>query len=523
MTANRVPHRPPRMDAPPAALLGRSGRDSADARGRNRERQTEPFNLTGSSRGVHPLPCDAIASAGVPAYCARPEWGAPFAARAGLPCNDALVKISVFGLGYVGTVTAACLARDGHEIFGVDVNPEKVALIGAGESPIVEPGLDVLLAEGVRAGRIRAGVDAAEAVMATEVSLISVGTPPGARGEPELSYVFEVCRQIAEAVHAKGGTHIVVVRSTVPPGTLARCAEVVEEVVGPGRVHLAFNPEFLREGAAVADYDAPPYTVIGAEDPVAEAAVRQMYAGVEAPILVVAPALAEMVKYISNTWHAAKVAFANEIGRVARAFGVDGREAMAIVAQDTKLNISPAYLRPGFAYGGSCLPKDLMALLSCARGMDVDLPFLSAIPRSNDLQIELAAREVLRLGARRVAVFGLAFKPGTDDLRESPAVPLVKRLLGEGCSVRIFDQPVQEARLMGTNLAYIRGHLPHFEELLAGTAEEALEGAELIVVTQNAAEFRELLAGVPTGTRVLDLAGIFREPPPGVETSGLGW
>ncbi len=457
-------------------------------------------------------------------YCAAPKGRRPYARTSSGPSQPSeLVKISVFGLGYVGTVTAACLSRDGHDVVGVDVSAEKVALIGAGESPIVETGLETLLQAGVRSGRIRATLDAAEAVRGTDVSLVSVGTPPGPRGEPELRYVFEVCGQIARAVREKGGEHVVVLRSTVPPGTLERCREVIEAEVGPGRVHLAFNPEFLREGAAVADYDDPPYTVIGTTDALAESAVRQMYAGVEAPVLVVEPALAEMVKYISNTWHAAKVAFANEIGRIARAFGVDGREAMSIVVQDTKLNVSPAYLRPGFAYGGSCLPKDLAALLSCAREREVELPFIGAIPQSNELQVELAAREVLRLGARRVAVFGLAFKAGTDDLRESPAVPLVKRLLGEGCSVRIFDQPVQQARLMGTNLAYIRSHLPHFEALLTETAEEALEGAELVVVTQNAAEFRGILSDAPAGTRVLDLAGIFHEPPPGVETLGLGW
>ena len=433
------------------------------------------------------------------------------------------MKISIFGLGYVGAVTAACFARDGHEVIGVDVSPEKVALVNAGRSPVVEPGLDELLAEGIAAGRIRATTDVEEAIHSSEASLISVGTPSTERGETDLSYVFNVCKEIAAVLYRKATPHAIVLRSTVPPGTLERCYDLLKNVAKLPSVHLAFNPEFLREGTAIQDYDLPPYTIIGTEDKLAEDVVRQMYAKVEAPILVVKPAVAEMVKFVANTWHASKVTFANEIGRVAKGFGIDGREVMNIIVQDTKLNVSPTYMRPGFAYGGSCLPKDLRALLYCARAMDVPVPMLSTIPASNTLQVELAVQEVLRSKARRVAILGLAFKPSTDDLRESPAVGLVKRLLGEGCEVKIYDKAVQQARLVGTNLAYIQSNLPHFEALLTEEPQQALVGAEMVVVTYSSPEFRQVLLELPKATRVLDLAGVFTEPVTELDYQGIAW
>lgn len=433
------------------------------------------------------------------------------------------MKISIFGLGYVGAVTAACFARDGHEVIGVDVSPEKVALVNAGKSPIVEPGLGELLTEGVAKNRIRATTDAEEAVLTSDASLISVGTPSTERGETDLSYVFSVCKEIGAAIRKKATPHAIVLRSTVPPGTLEQCQSLLKDIVGAESIHLAFNPEFLREGSAIRDYDAPPYTIIGTEDSVAEEVVRQMYAKVDAPIIVAKPAVAEMVKFVANTWHAAKISFANEIGRISKGFGIDGRDVMNIIVQDTKLNISPVYMRPGFAYGGSCLPKDLRALLYCARTMDVPVPMLNTIPTTNDLQIDLAAKEILRSGVRRIAVFGLAFKSGTDDLRESPAVLLVKRLIGEGCEVKIYDKAVQQAWLMGTNLAYIQRNIPHFETLLVAEPQQALEGAELIVVTYATPEFRQVLLEAPKDTKILDLAGVFTEPIKDLDYQGLAW
>ena len=434
------------------------------------------------------------------------------------------MKISIFGLGYVGAVTAACLARDGHEVIGVDINPEKVALIVQGKSPIVEPGLGEVLAQGVATGHISATTDAKAAVLASEVSLISVGTPPTSRGEPNLDYVWHVCEEIGRAISYKGTDHVVVLRSTVPPGTLERCQSQLDELTDKGSAHLAFNPEFLREGSALQDYDYPPYTIIGTKSAQAEAAVRKMYAQVNAPILVVKPAVAEMVKCVANGWHAAKVGFANEIGRIAKGFGVDGREVMNLIVQDTKLNISPVYLRPGFAYGGSCLPKDLKALLYYAKAKDIPVPLLNALPATNNLQIDLAVEQILGFGVRKIAVLGLAFKPQTDDLRESPAVPMVKKLLGEGCDLKIYDQAVYQAQLMGTNLAYIRSHLPHFEELLVAQPVQALEGAQLVVVTYASSEFREALEQAPPKTRVLDLASLFPEQPtPTWDYHGIAW
>jgi GDP-mannose 6-dehydrogenase len=424
------------------------------------------------------------------------------------------MRISIFGLGYVGAVTAACLARDGHHVTGVDVNAEKVAGVAAGRSPIVEAGLEELLAAGAAAGRIAATTDAAAAVAASEASMITVGTPPLASGEPDLGYVMRVCGEIAAAARAVGRRHVVVLRSTVPPGTLARCRELF--AADGADVALAFNPEFLREGSAIRDYDDPAYTIIGTEDEEAERCVRQLYAAVGGPVLVVRPEVAELIKYVANAWHATKIVFANEIGRMAAAFGVDGREVMDVIVQDAKLNVSPTYLRPGFAYGGSCLPKDVGAMLAHARRFDVPLPLLSAVPISNAQQIELAAGAVLAARPARVGVLGLAFKPGTDDLRESPAVPLVKRLIGEGCAVRIYDRDVNHAHLMGTNLAYIRDNLPHFEALLAETPAEVVAWADVVVVTYVSAEFRDALAGREDG--VVDLVGL---RPPGAKESDV--
>jgi GDP-mannose 6-dehydrogenase len=433
------------------------------------------------------------------------------------------MRVSIFGLGYVGVVTAACLARDGHDVLGVDVNAEKVAAIAAGRSPIVEPGLAGLLADGVAAGRICATTSAEEAVSTTDVSLVSVGTPAAGRGAPLLDYVEHVSEQIGKAVAVKGSSHVMILRSTVPPGTLRRCRGIVDGCSNGTRVHFAFNPEFLREGSAVADFDNPCYTVIGTDSPEAESAVRTLYASVDAPVIVVAPEVSEMVKYVANSWHAVKIGFANEVGRMAKAFGVDGREVMDLIIQDSKLNVSPAYMRPGFAYGGSCLPKDVNALLFYAQELGIDLPMLSGLPVSNQAHIGSAVDLVLKTKPRRVTIFGLAFKPLTDDLRESPAVPLAKRLLGEGCELRIYSPDVNKAMLMGTNLVYIREHLPHFENLLVDDPIEAVEWAEVVVVTHPQRQFDEPLAQVPAGKRIIDLAGTVKVVPDGVDYDGIAW
>ncbi|MCX7887220.1 MAG: UDP-glucose/GDP-mannose dehydrogenase family protein [Verrucomicrobiae bacterium] len=413
------------------------------------------------------------------------------------------MKISVFGLGYVGSVTAACLARDGHKVIGVDVNPEKVSRVARGEPPVIEPGLGELLAEGVRAGRISATISAVDAVQATEVSLVSVATPSRPDGAPDLAALDAVCAQIGKAVDAKGSRHIVVIRSTVQPGTTQRCEGLIRQFAGAIPVHVAFNPEFLREGSAVADFLAPPYTIIGTTDPLAEQAVRELYGTIPAPVIVTEPAVAELVKLAANAWHATKICFANEIGRLAAGAAVSGRKVMDILVQDTKLNTSAAYLRPGFAFGGSCLPKDVRSLLHFARHHNVEVPLLAAIHRSNQVPIERAVERVLAQGKPRVGMLGLAFKPGSDDLRESPAVELAERLIGKGCDVRILDPTVHGSKLVGANRAYVEQHLPHLSKLLVADAKELVRHAELLLLMHDTAEFRAVVR--QSGLSCIDL------------------
>lgn len=433
------------------------------------------------------------------------------------------MRISIFGLGYVGMVTAACFAKDGHHVIGVDVNQNKIDLINRGESPIIEPGLVDLLKQGVQSGQIKATVDAEDAVMATEISLISVGTPPIEQGQPDLSYVLDVCKEIAIAVNKKGRSHVVMLRSTVPPGTLEHCQSLMQEVTQKGLISTAFNPEFLREGSAIKDFDYPPYTIIGTESEVAEQALRQLYQKVQAPIVVVKPAVAEMIKYVANTWHATKVSFANEIGRVSKAFGIDGREVMDVIVQDEKLNMSSVYMRPGFAYGGSCLPKDLGALIYYARSKNVFAPLINSVPVTNNLQINLAVEKILATKVRNITILGLAFKPNTDDLRESPSVYLIKRLLGEGCQIKIYDTAVYKANLIGTNLNYIQQNIPHFQNLLVGSLEEAFTDTELAVATHKTPEIFQALEQASSKIKVIDLVGVFNDPPKNREYEGLAW
>ena len=433
------------------------------------------------------------------------------------------MRISIFGLGYVGIVTSACLARDGHSVIGVDVNADEVAALAAGRSPIVEPGLAELLEQGVRQGRIRATDDSRRAVAETDISLVSVGTPSQANGAPDLSFVMRVCREIGQAIAAKGSAHTVVLRSTVPPGTTAHCREILSECAGDAALSVAFNPEFLREGSAIYDYDHPPYTVVGTHDPEAEGQLRAMYGAVTAPLVVVAPAISELLKYVCNSWHATKIVFANEVGRMAKEWGVDGREVMALMVEDHKLNVSAAYLRPGFAYGGSCLPKDVRALVHAAGQADIPVPLLAALEMSNQQQVDGALAAILAHRPRRVALLGLAFKAATDDLRESPAVTLAKRLIGEGCELRIYSPDVSMARLLGTNLAYIRENLPHFEGLLVDGLDDLVRWSQVVVVTQVSDEFAEALGGAEESRIIIDLAGLPAERLEAHEYHGIAW
>lgn len=420
------------------------------------------------------------------------------------------MKVTVFGLGYVGSVTAAALARDGHEVWGVDVAKAKLDAVRAGYSPVLEPGVGEILSRAVSDGRLRATDDAAEGLAGSEVSLICVGTPSRADGSLDLSHVKTVAGQIGGALHRAAEGHRVVVRSTVLPGS-ARGVVLPEVEAASGRPvgegwDLCVNPEFLREGVSLRDYDAPPRILVGEREPGVGAPVLALYQGIDAPRFSVPLEVAEAVKYTDNAFHALKIAFANEVSRVWEARGADPSRVMEIFAADTKLNISALYLRPGFAFGGSCLPKDLRAITSAARIGSIPVPVLDAVLPSNEVQVQRALAAVLATGRRRVALLGLAFKAGTDDLRESPLLELAKRLIGEGIQLSVHDPAVLLSRLHGTNRAFLEERLPHISHLLRESVDEAVEGAELVIVGHDSAEFARDAEWRAQGKTVLRLA-----------------
>lgn len=404
--------------------------------------------------------------------------------------------ISVFGLGYVGCVSAACFAKQGFDVVGVDVSQSKVDLVNAGQSTIVEEGIGELVAEVHAAGKLRATTSVAEAVHATSVSLIAVGTPSRNNGSIDLRYIDRVCEQIGEALKDKAEFHTVVIRSTIMPGTIhGTVIPALERGSGKkaGRDFAALsNPEFLREGTSIKDFYAPPFTLIGADDPAHAEPLAALYAGINAPLHVAAVRVAEMVKYVCNCFHGLKIGFANEIGNVCKSLGIDSHEVMRLFCEDTKLNISKAYLKPGFAFGGSCLPKDLRALNYQARTLDVDAPILNAVLESNRRQIDRAFHMVMATGSRKVGVLGLAFKEGTDDLRESPMVALIEMLIGKGMHISIYDPFVRSANVIGANREYVEREIPHIWELMRGSTAEVLSDADTVVIGNSATEFREI-------------------------------
>lgn len=422
------------------------------------------------------------------------------------------MKVAVFGLGYVGTVSAACLAANGHDVWGVDPDASKVAAVNAGRSPVVEPGLDEVLAEVVAAGRLHATVSPVPAVCDAEVSLVCVGTPSTTQGETNLAYVHRVVEDLVECLSTaraeRSGFHTLVVRSTVPPGTVeAIGARLSAELQASGPVvGVAMCPEFLREGTGIADFYSPPFTVIGAGDGRVVEVLERLFGFLDAPVRVVEPRTAEALKYASNAFHAAKISFTNELGRIFRHLGVDSREVMTLFCEDEQLNISPRYLRPGFAFGGSCLPKDLRSLLHLARTASIDVPLLSGALASNRLPVAEVVDRVVRGDGRRVALLGLSFKPGSDDLRESPYVDLAETLLGKGYDVRIHDPVLDPASLVGTNRRYIESKLPHLKRILTSTPSEALAGADVAVVAFRSPGLVEALLEAPPA-RVIDLEG----------------
>ncbi|MFJ6700070.1 nucleotide sugar dehydrogenase [Streptomyces sp. NPDC091272] len=410
------------------------------------------------------------------------------------------MRVSVFGLGYVGCVSAACLAGMGHEVIGVDVNQVKVDLVNDGRAPVVEERIGELVAEVVRTGALRATGDVREAIMGSEVSLICVGTPSEPNGSLCTTYLERVTEQIGVALAERGGRQTVVFRSTMLPGTcLNLLVPILEKAVGGTAgvdFGVAVNPEFLREGTSVQDFFDPPKTVVGEFDRASGDVVTALYETLPGEVFRVPVPTAEAIKYADNAFHGLKIGFANELGAVCQALGVDSHQVMDVFLADRKLNISPAYLRPGFAFGGSCLPKDLRSLVHAAQRADVSVPILAHVLPSNAAHLQRAVDMVERTGKRRAGLFGLSFKPGTDDLRESPLVELAETLLGKGYDLRIYDANVSLSRLLGANREYIETRLPHLAQLLADSVDEVLAHAEVCLVgTRDPA----VLAALPHG------------------------
>lgn len=438
------------------------------------------------------------------------------------------MKISIFGLGYVGAVSMACLARDGHEVIGVDLDPLKLELIRGGRSPIVEEGIQELTAQVVKSGRVTVTDDVAAAVRATDLSFICVGTPSSPNGSQDLSAVRRVSEQIGAALKDKPGYHTVIMRSTIQPGSMASVVQAGLESASGKRANvdfgLGFQPEFLREGSSIKDYDNPPFTVIGTEDERAAAVLREVFGHLKCEFLVTSIGVAEMLKYACNAFHAVKITFANEIGRLARSVGVDGRAVMDLVCKDTRLNISPVYMKPGFAFGGSCLPKDLRALTYVGKQNDVTTPMLGNVMGSNRAHIDHALDLVAQSGKRKVGMVGLSFKPGTDDLRESPLVTVAERLIGKGYDLRIYDPDVHLSRLLGANKRYIEHSIPHIGNLMSDDCPAVIDHAEVLIVGLASRDLVPLIVGRARPDQiVVDLVGLPRAELNAAQYHGVCW
>ena len=437
------------------------------------------------------------------------------------------MKISVFGLGYVGVVSAACLARDGHTVVGVDPNETKVKLINSGRTPIIEAEVEELISEAVAAGRLTAGQDAAAAVRDSDLSLICVGTPSQSNGSLDLRYVKAVCAEIGRAIREKDSYHVVVMRSTMLPGSMLEVVVPALESssgksAGTG-FGVAINPEFLREGSAVFDYRNPPKTVIGCSDERSGEIVAGLYRHLPAELVVTDLKTAEMVKYVDNVWHALKIGFANEMGNVAKALNVDSHRVMDIFCLDTKLNLSPYYLKPGFAFGGSCLPKDVRAFTYKARTLDLNLPILESILPSNELQVRKGVEMVAAKGGRKIGILGFSFKAGTDDLRESPVVELIERLIGKGYELRVYDRNVNLARLVGANRDYILNRIPHIAALMVEDMDDAIKDADVVVIGNGDPEFRDVPERLAVGQHLVDLVRVDEAKTSGGFYDGICW
>ena len=419
------------------------------------------------------------------------------------------MKISIFGLGYVGTVSAGCLAHVGHQVIGVDPVRTKVDLINDGRSPVIEADISEIIADAVQVGRLRATEDHFEAIRDTELSFVCVGTPNQINGNLDVTYVRRVCEQMGEALKAKRSPHTIAIRSTILPGTMHGVVIPALEEASEKKAGLEFgvcnNPEFLREGSAVKDFNFPPKIVIGQLDATSGDILASLYAWLDAPLIRTDLRTSEMVKYIDNTWHALKIGFANEIGNLCKSLSIDSHKAMEIFCQDKKLNISPAYLLPGFAFGGSCLPKDLRALIYKAKLHDLQLPILGSILPSNELQIARGLELIVGKGHKSIGILGVSFKAGTDDLRESPMIEIIERLIGKGYDLRIYDKNVHVASLVGANRDFILNRIPHISKLMVADMNDVLKHAETIVIGNSEPSFRGVFEKLREDQCVVDL------------------
>ncbi len=434
------------------------------------------------------------------------------------------MNVSIFGLGYVGCVSVGCLAQNGHMVIGVDVVDNKINLINAGKPTIIENEIDEIMDRQWKNGRIKATKDAEEAVVESDISIICVGTPSTERGELNLKYLYECAKSIGAGLKEKVGFHVVVIRSTVMPGTNAKVGKIIEEASGKRRnvdFAMVSNPEFLREGSSVEDYYNPAMTVLGCDNKQAINIMQELYAEINAPFEIVDIEVAEIIKYVNNSYHALKITFANEVGNVCRSLGIDSHNVMELFCKDDHLNISPAYFRPGFAYGGSCLPKDLKGLSTLATDNEVDAPVLKAIHPSNEAQKKVAYELIKKAGGNNIGIVGISFKKGTDDLRYSPIVDVAEQLLADGCKLSIFDEKVQLSMLTGTNKDYIEQHIPHLSELIIGDLRAVFKNSDTVVINQNLPEVEILMQEFPN-KKVVDLVRVVPNKSEG-NYSGICW
>lgn len=437
------------------------------------------------------------------------------------------MKISIFGLGYVGTVCAGCLVSEGHTVTGVDVNTNKVDQMNSGMASIIEPKLPELFMAGHQNKLLSATTSARDAIQSTDISLVCVGTPSQANGNLDLTYMKRVSEEIGAALRNKSSPHLVVYRSTMLPGTTEdQLIPILEshsgKQVGVG-FDVCYNPEFLREGTSVYDFYNPPKIVVGERARGTGEALLKLYSGIEAPVIRTSIRVSEMSKYCDNTFHALKVSFANEIGNLCKKMGVDSHDVMSVFCEDRKLNLSPAYLKPGFAFGGSCLPKDLRALVYQAKRFDLDSPVLNAILPSNAAQVETGIQMIMEMGKKRIGFLGMSFKPDTDDLRESPLVEVIETLLGKGYLIRIYDRNVSASRLIGANRRFMEEHIPHLSSLLVASTEELTATADVIVVGYNSPEFASVLQTLRAEQAVVDLARLSRQITTPARYEGICW